>query len=97
MRLLLDQGLPRSTGLYIRKPETDVLHVGEVGLSTASDSKILDFARQQGMVVVTLDADFHAMLALSGAVRPSVIRVRNRRLAGRDACHFADQLIRDLR
>ena len=76
MRLLLDQGLPRSTGLYIRNPETEVLHVGEVGLSTASDSKIIDFARQQGMVVVTLDADFQAMLALSAAIRPSVIRVR---------------------
>ena len=76
MRLLLDQGLPRSTGLYLRNPDTEVLHVGEVGLSTASDSKILDFARQQGMVVVTLDADFHAMLALSAAIGPSVIRVR---------------------
>jgi predicted nuclease of predicted toxin-antitoxin system len=76
MRLLLDQGLPRSIGLYLRNPDTEVLHVGEVGLSTASDSKILDFARQQGMVVVTLDADFHAMLALSAAIGPSVIRVR---------------------
>lgn len=76
MRLLLDQGLPRSTGLYLRNPDTEVLHVGEVGLSTASDSKILDFARQQGTVVVTLDADFHAMLALSAAIGPSVIRVR---------------------
>jgi len=39
--------------------------VGDRGLATATDSKILDVGRQEGMVVVTLDADFHALLALS--------------------------------
>jgi predicted nuclease of predicted toxin-antitoxin system len=46
------------------------------GLATASDAKILDFARQGSWIVVTLDADFHALLALSGATGPSVVRVR---------------------
>jgi predicted nuclease of predicted toxin-antitoxin system len=42
----------------------------------ASDPEILTYAREQGSVVVTLDADFHAILAVSGAVDPSVIRIR---------------------
>jgi len=52
------------------------LHVGDIGLAAADDTTILEFARGQGRTVVTLDADFHAQLALSGAQGPSVIRIR---------------------
>jgi len=82
MRLLLDQGLPRSTVRYLGEAGIEAVHVGELGLATASDGEILDLSRQQGSVVVTLDADFHALLAFSGASGPSVIRVRIERLRG---------------
>ena len=58
------------------------VHVGDRGLATASDSKILNFGHQEGMVVVTLDADFHTLLALSGMTGPSVIRIRIESLRG---------------
>jgi len=45
-------------------------------LSTADDEEILGFALGKNAVVVTHDADFHAILAVSGAVGPSVIRIR---------------------
>jgi predicted nuclease of predicted toxin-antitoxin system len=76
MKLLLDQGLPRSTALHLHNNGIEAEHVGDLGLATATDSRILDFGREQGMVVVTLDADFHALLALSGVRGPSVIRIR---------------------
>ncbi|HET8891050.1 MAG TPA: DUF5615 family PIN-like protein [Candidatus Angelobacter sp.] len=72
MRLLLDQGLPRSTVLHLHDKGIEAIHVGDKGLATAKDSKILDFGRQEGLVVVTLDADFHALLALAGLSGPSV-------------------------
>lgn len=84
MKLLLDQGLPRATVFHLRNAGIEAVHAGELGLSRASDSEILDFARQQAMVVVTLDADFHALLALSGAKWPSVIRVRIEGLRGNE-------------
>lgn len=84
MKLLLDQGLPRSTVLHLRNQQIEAVHVGDRGLATATDTKILDVGRQEGMVVVTLDADFHALLALSGVTGPSVIRIRIEGLRGED-------------
>lgn len=46
--------------------------------------KILDIGRDEGSVVVTLDADFHALLVLSGAAGPSVIRIRIEGLRAED-------------
>ncbi|HEY6248997.1 MAG TPA: DUF5615 family PIN-like protein [Candidatus Angelobacter sp.] len=43
MRLLLDQGLPRSTVPYLQNYGIEAVHVGDRGLATASDSKILTF------------------------------------------------------
>jgi predicted nuclease of predicted toxin-antitoxin system len=76
MTFLLDQGLPRSTVERLRSLGIESVHVGEIGLSRARDSEIVEHARQRGEVVVTLDADFHAIVALSGASGPSVIRIR---------------------
>jgi predicted nuclease of predicted toxin-antitoxin system len=76
MKLLLDQGLPRSTVFHLNKEKIDAVHVSEKGLAAATDTEILQHAREKGRIVVTLDADFHALLALSGAGTPSVIRVR---------------------
>lgn len=76
MQLLLDQGLPRSAASLLTEAGIDTLHVGEIGYSTAADADILRYARAQNRVVVTLDADFHSLLAHSGAETPSVIRIR---------------------
>ena len=76
MKLLLDHGLPRSAAGLLRDAGADAVHTGERGLATASDQQILAFAGQEGRTVVTLDADFHALLALRGIPGPSVIRIR---------------------
>ena len=75
-RLLLDQGLPRSTGALLAQAGWDVTHVSENGMSRADDIDILERARTDERVCVTLDADFHALLATSGERGPSVVRVR---------------------
>jgi len=85
MRLLLDQGLPRSAAKFLREAGIDTVHVGEVGYAVADDAAILKKARDEDRTVVTLDADFHILLALSRATLPSVIRIRIEGLYGEQA------------
>ena len=75
-RLLLDQGLPRSTAALLSQGGWDVVHVSEIGMSRADDREILRRARADSRVCVTLDADFHSLLATGGERGPSVIRIR---------------------
>lgn len=82
MKLLLDQGLPRSTVAHLASVGIRAEHVGELGLAKASDEAILEEARNRQSVAVTLDADFHRILAISGAVIPSTIRIRIEGLKG---------------
>ncbi|MCC6657602.1 MAG: DUF5615 family PIN-like protein [Rhodocyclaceae bacterium] len=83
-RLLLDQGLPRSTAELLRRDGWDVVHVGEIGLARATDARILQYALDEHRCCVTLDADFHALLAVMSAKAPSVIRIRREGLAGQE-------------
>ncbi len=82
MKLLLDQGLPRSAAGRLRERGIEAIHAADVKLSAAADTEILECAREMGSVVATLDSDFHAILALSGARAPSVIRIRIEGLDG---------------
>lgn len=75
-RLLLDQGLARDAAAILRNRGLDVRHVGEIGLGAASDSSIVAEAIKSLSVIVTLDADFHSLVAASGGNVPSVIRIR---------------------
>ena len=89
-RLLLDQGLPRSTGAILVDAGWDVVHVAEVDMSRSEDSSILERARAEQRICVTLDADFHALLATSGEQSPSVLRIRKE---GLDAAAVARLIV----
>jgi len=51
-------------------------------MAASSDTDILEYARAAGRIVVTLDADFHAILVVSAMSAPSVIRIRIEGLKG---------------
>ncbi|WP_155960544.1 DUF5615 family PIN-like protein [Fischerella sp. PCC 9605] len=47
MKLLLDQGLPRSAVNLLREVGVDTIHVAEIGLSAVDDIDILQRAREE--------------------------------------------------
>ncbi len=90
MKLLFDQGLPRGAVSLFQAAQIDAVHVGELGYAAAADQQILELARREGRVEVTLDADFHDALAATSSITPSVIRIRIERLKAQG---LADLLI----
>jgi predicted nuclease of predicted toxin-antitoxin system len=68
--------LPRSAASLLRDENIETIHVGEIGMSAARDADIIQIARGERRIVITLDADFHTLLALTEATSPSVIRIR---------------------
>jgi predicted nuclease of predicted toxin-antitoxin system len=91
MRWLLDQGLPLRAADLLRSAGEDAVHVSEIGMAKTADELILKHASEEDRILVTLDADFHAILALSGAKGPSVIRFR---MEGMTATSAADLILK---
>jgi predicted nuclease of predicted toxin-antitoxin system len=76
IRLVLDQGVSRDAAGLLRNMGYRCTHVGEAEMSKATDEAILAWSLEQDAIVLTLDADFHTILAVSGARGPSVVRLR---------------------
>jgi predicted nuclease of predicted toxin-antitoxin system len=91
--VLLDQGLPATAASLLREQGWDAVHVSELGLAMAEDLAILERSRLEQRVCVTLDADFHALLCMSGAAQPSVIRIRIEGLRGPEAAELIQRVV----
>ncbi len=62
--------------------------VGGIGMAAASDAEIMARAADLERTIATLDADFHDLLAHSGASRPSVLRIREEGLKAPELSHL---------
>ena len=75
MRLLLDQNLSPRLLATLAALYPGSTHVREVGLQTADDETVWQYAAQQGFAIVSKDADFHERSFLLGHP-PKVIWIR---------------------
>ena len=79
MRFLVDEQLPPALAEWLRLRGHEAKHVRDEGLASASDSAVLEHARQTEAIIITKDEDF-----VEGArVRPAPavvwIRIGNSR------------------
>lgn len=93
MRFLLDQGTPRSAASQLRQLGHDAVHTSEIQMAAAQDEMILQRAFAENRIVITLDADFHALLVLSGAAKPSVIRIRIEKQRAEQLCNLLQMIV----
>ena len=93
MRLVLDQGIPRDAAAGLRGLGHECLHVGEIGMGKAADDEIVAWSLGKNAIVVTLDADFHTILAVSGASGPSVIRLRMQVLGAPEVVELVQKVL----
>jgi predicted nuclease of predicted toxin-antitoxin system len=76
VKFLVDENLSPRLCCYLADAEDSAEHVRDALGAGTSDDHVLDHARERGQVIVTADTDFGALIARSGARRPSVILVR---------------------
>jgi predicted nuclease of predicted toxin-antitoxin system len=76
MKLLIDMNLSPLWIEIFEKEGWQADHWSTVGDPGAADSVIMNWARDNGYVVLTHDLDFGILLALTHANGPSVIQIR---------------------
>ena len=62
-------------------------------MGKAADDEIVAWSLGKNAIVVTLDADFHTILAVSGASGPSVIRLRMQGLGAQAVVELVQKVL----
>lgn len=75
MKLLLDHNLSPKLLVIFKDHFPGSEHVFHLGLDTANDPAIWEYARERGFILVTKDADFSDLSVLRG-FPPKVIWIR---------------------
>lgn len=76
MKFPLDESVSPLVAGPLVEAGHEVVHARDVGLRSAPDATVLAAALDGGRVLVTLDTDFGALIAHSGAQLPSVVLFR---------------------
>ena len=70
MTLLVDNQLPLALARFLAINDWVCIHVQDVGLETADDQTIWQYAKERGLTIVTKDEDFQALATRQGSVPP---------------------------
>jgi len=75
MKFLGDMGISPRTIALLREQGYDAIHLVEQNLERMPDPNILDKARQEERILLTVDLDFAQLLAMSGERLPTYVQL----------------------
>ncbi len=76
MKFLADMGIAQSTVHWLLENGYNAIHLREENFHRATDTEILNKAKNEGRIVLTCDLDFGNLMAASSRFSPSVIIFR---------------------
>lgn len=91
--LIVDLNLPPALVDRLTERGLQAVHWSQLGPLTARDEMILARAKADGLVLVTHDLDFSAILAATGEDSPSVIQIRLQDLASNSVALVVEDLL----
>ena len=77
MNYVVDANLSPRLVALLRDAGHDAVHVRDIGLRTASDDEIIDYAISTDRIVISHDTDFGTLLAYRELSKPSFILIRS--------------------
>jgi len=93
MKILIDMNLSPEWVPFFRQNGFEALHWSTVGKANAPDTEIMQWARENQVVLFTHDLDFGILLAHTRSGKPSVIQVRTQDVS---PDHLGDVLVQVL-
>ena len=76
MKLVVDMNLSPAWVTFLTSENIEAVHWSTIGDPTAPDREIFDYARENGLIILTSDLDFSAILAATSLPKPSVTQLR---------------------
>jgi predicted nuclease of predicted toxin-antitoxin system len=76
VKLLVDMNLSPQLAPILQARGFETVHWSAVGSPLADDTEIMGYAAANGLVVLTHDLDFSAILAATNGDKPSVVQIR---------------------
>ena len=75
-RFILDEDVPLSLAVALRRAGHDASHIQQVGLKGTTDREVFDFARSRQAALVTADVELADARALHGGLHYGLILLR---------------------
>ncbi|MBN1900166.1 DUF5615 family PIN-like protein [Candidatus Sumerlaeota bacterium] len=81
MKLLIDMNLSPLLAEILNQAGHETIHWFSIGNPGADDLEIINYAHENGFVIITHDLDFGDILAVTHAKFPSILQIRTQNVS----------------